>query len=183
MLTSRLDAYISRYGNFCAHDNDDNDNNDTADYFTPCACAQGNNILTLVVCLFHSKSLSLSLSPPLSSSPTRSVSPSSSQSAASTTHLIRNNYERNHPTTLPVGGCNYNGHTPTSDIVNTPTPTIQSRLLPSTPDDHLPMPLSTNHTMMATINEEMAESANQYAHLGENVPLEMQQNNSSAVDV
>ena len=39
MLTSRLDAYISRYGDFCAHD----DNNDTTDYFTPCACARGNN--------------------------------------------------------------------------------------------------------------------------------------------
>ena len=31
MLTSRLDAYISRYGDFCAHDDD------TTDYFTPCA--------------------------------------------------------------------------------------------------------------------------------------------------
>ena len=34
MLTSRLDAYISRYGDFCANDND-NDNDDTTDYFTP----------------------------------------------------------------------------------------------------------------------------------------------------
>ena len=34
-----LDAYIiSRYGDFCANDNDD----DTTDYFTPCACARGN---------------------------------------------------------------------------------------------------------------------------------------------
>ena len=41
MLTSRLDAYISRYGNFGAHDNDDNDN-DTTDYFTPCACTRAN---------------------------------------------------------------------------------------------------------------------------------------------
>ena len=40
MLTSRLDAYISRYGDICAHDNNDND---TTDYFTPCTCAQGNN--------------------------------------------------------------------------------------------------------------------------------------------
>ena len=38
MLTSHLDAYISRYGDFCAHDND----NITTDYFTPCACARGN---------------------------------------------------------------------------------------------------------------------------------------------
>ena len=29
--------YISRYGDFCADSNDD-----TTDYFTPCACAQGN---------------------------------------------------------------------------------------------------------------------------------------------
>ena len=42
MLMSRLDAYISRYGDFCAHD--DNDNNDTTDYFTPCTCGRGNNI-------------------------------------------------------------------------------------------------------------------------------------------
>ena len=43
MLTSRLGVYISRYGDFCAHnDNDDNDN-DTTDYFTPCACARGKN--------------------------------------------------------------------------------------------------------------------------------------------
>ena len=83
-----------------------------------------------------------------------------------------------------MGGCNYNGHTPTSDIVNTPTPTVQSRLLPATPDDRLPTPLSTNH--METINEERVESANQtpfYACLNEDVPLEMQQNNSSAADV
>ena len=46
MLTSRLDAYISRYGDFCAHNDNDNDNdsdNDTTDYFTPCACARGND--------------------------------------------------------------------------------------------------------------------------------------------
>ncbi|MCG8625067.1 MAG: hypothetical protein MJE68_24090 [Proteobacteria bacterium] len=43
MLTSRLDAYISRYGDFCAHD--DNDNDDTTDYFTPCACARGKIIM------------------------------------------------------------------------------------------------------------------------------------------
>ena len=41
VLMSPLDAYILRYGDFCA--NDDNDNkDDTTDYFTPCACAQGN---------------------------------------------------------------------------------------------------------------------------------------------
>ena len=39
MNMSCLDAYISRYGDFCA--NDDNDNDDTTDYFTPCACAHG----------------------------------------------------------------------------------------------------------------------------------------------
>ena len=43
LFTSRLDAYISRYGDFCAHDNDD-DNNDMTDYFTPCACARGNYV-------------------------------------------------------------------------------------------------------------------------------------------
>ena len=41
MLTSRLDAYNSRYGNFCAHDNDND--NDTTDYFTPCACVRDTN--------------------------------------------------------------------------------------------------------------------------------------------
>ena len=40
--------YISRYGDFCAHDNDDND--DTTDYFTPCACARGNKWLGAVIC-------------------------------------------------------------------------------------------------------------------------------------
>ena len=46
MLTSRLDAYISRYGDFCANDDDDDDDDDdTTDYFTPCACARGNNAL------------------------------------------------------------------------------------------------------------------------------------------
>ena len=39
VFTSRLDAYILRYGNFCANDKD----NDTTDYFTPCACARGKN--------------------------------------------------------------------------------------------------------------------------------------------
>ena len=39
VLTSRLDAYISRYADFCANDDDDDD--DTTDYFTPCACARG----------------------------------------------------------------------------------------------------------------------------------------------
>ena len=41
MITSRLDAYISGYGDFCAHD----DNNNTTDYFTLCACARGNNCI------------------------------------------------------------------------------------------------------------------------------------------
>ena len=36
MITSRLDAYISRYGDFCANNDDNNDNDDDAtDYFTP----------------------------------------------------------------------------------------------------------------------------------------------------
>ena len=36
VITSRLDAYISRYGGFCANDNNNNnDNDDTTDYFTP----------------------------------------------------------------------------------------------------------------------------------------------------
>ena len=45
MLTSRLDVYISRYGDFCAHDDNDND---TTDYFTPCACTRGNNSCSLL---------------------------------------------------------------------------------------------------------------------------------------
>ena len=46
MLTSRLDAYISKYGDFCAHDdNDNNDDNDTTDYFTPLAHARGVKII------------------------------------------------------------------------------------------------------------------------------------------
>ena len=39
MLTSPLDAYILRYRNLCAND----DNSDTTDYFSPCACMRGNN--------------------------------------------------------------------------------------------------------------------------------------------
>ena len=53
VLTSRLDTYISRYGDFCANNNDNNNNNDddTTDYFTPCACAQGNNLnLSIQLC-------------------------------------------------------------------------------------------------------------------------------------
>ena len=38
VTTSCLDTYISRYGDFCANDNND----DTTDYFTSCACAWGN---------------------------------------------------------------------------------------------------------------------------------------------
>ena len=44
MITSRLDAYISKYGDFCAN-NDNNDNDDTTDYFTPCACARGKYLI------------------------------------------------------------------------------------------------------------------------------------------
>ena len=40
MITSCLDAYISRYGDFCANDNNDND--DTTNYCTPCACVWGD---------------------------------------------------------------------------------------------------------------------------------------------
>ena len=35
----KKNTYISRYGDFCAN----NDNDDTTDYFTPCACAWGND--------------------------------------------------------------------------------------------------------------------------------------------
>ena len=64
MLSSRLDAYISRYGDFCAN-NDNND--DTTDYFTPCACAWGNYYYDIdIVLLSLSSSISLSLSPSLS---------------------------------------------------------------------------------------------------------------------
>ena len=41
MLTSRLDTYISRYGDFCSSNNDNNNNYETTDYFTPCACVRG----------------------------------------------------------------------------------------------------------------------------------------------
>ena len=46
MLTTRSGAYISRFGDFCVHD----DNDDTTDHFTP-AHARGVKILwaTLVV--------------------------------------------------------------------------------------------------------------------------------------
>ena len=40
VLASRLDACISRYGNFCAND-------DTTDYFSPCAWARGNDVTTV----------------------------------------------------------------------------------------------------------------------------------------
>ena len=40
MITSPIDTYISRYGDFCANNDDD-----TTDYFTPCACVRGNNIM------------------------------------------------------------------------------------------------------------------------------------------
>ena len=36
VITSRLDAFISRYDDFCANDNNNNNNdNNTTDYFTP----------------------------------------------------------------------------------------------------------------------------------------------------
>ena len=50
---SRLDADISRYGDFCAHDDNNDDNkNDTIDYFTPCACVRGNDKHHLFYILF-----------------------------------------------------------------------------------------------------------------------------------
>ena len=40
-------AYFSRFGDFCVHDDNDNDNDndndDRTDYFAPCACTQGKN--------------------------------------------------------------------------------------------------------------------------------------------
>ena len=42
VIMSRLDAYTSRYGDFCAIVNDnDNDNDDTTDYFTPLCMRAG----------------------------------------------------------------------------------------------------------------------------------------------
>ena len=40
-------AYVSRFGDFCAHNNDNND--DRTDYFTPCTCTQGNKA-KLILC-------------------------------------------------------------------------------------------------------------------------------------
>ena len=48
VLTSCLNAYISKYGDFCANDNDDDDNNNTTNYFTPCTCVQGKYQLTFI---------------------------------------------------------------------------------------------------------------------------------------
>ena len=60
MLTSRFDAYISKYGDFCAHDdNDNNDDNDKTDYFTPCACARGNNNNIGLFCSIYRSQVSL----------------------------------------------------------------------------------------------------------------------------
>ena len=38
-----LAIYISRYRYFCAHDDDNDD--DIIDYFTPCTCARGNDVM------------------------------------------------------------------------------------------------------------------------------------------
>ena len=54
MLTSRLDTYNSRYGDFCA--NDDNDD-ETTDHFTPCTCPQGNK-LNLSLSIDHMRAVS-----------------------------------------------------------------------------------------------------------------------------
>ena len=48
VLTSPLDAYISRYGDFCANDNIDINNDGMTDCFTPCVCARGNKVTELV---------------------------------------------------------------------------------------------------------------------------------------
>ena len=51
MLTSPLDAYILRYGNFCANDDDDNNDNnddDMIDYITLCVCMWGNKLELLL---------------------------------------------------------------------------------------------------------------------------------------
>ena len=43
VLMSRLDTYISRYGDFWTNnDNNDNKRRHNRIYFTPCACARGN---------------------------------------------------------------------------------------------------------------------------------------------
>ena len=61
---SRLDVYISRYGNFCAHD--DNDNDDTTDYFTPCACARGKySVTSCLGNILHGLTSPLALPPSL----------------------------------------------------------------------------------------------------------------------
>ena len=44
---SSLDAYISRYGDFCANDND------TTDCFTPCACVQDNKPSHMYMYMAH----------------------------------------------------------------------------------------------------------------------------------
>ena len=55
-LTSHLNAYISRYGNFCANDynNDNNQDDNTTNYFN-CPCARDKNsfenrLVGLVIC-------------------------------------------------------------------------------------------------------------------------------------
>ena len=62
-VMSDLDAYISKYGNFCANDNDNDNNNndDIIDYLAPCACARGNNYF-LAHC-FHGYNKHVLLSP------------------------------------------------------------------------------------------------------------------------
>ena len=48
MLTTRSGAYISRFGDFCVHDdnNDNNDNDDTTDHFTP---AHARGVIIIIV--------------------------------------------------------------------------------------------------------------------------------------
>ena len=42
-----LAIYNLRYGYFCAHDDDNDD--DMIDYFTPCTCTRGNNVMNHAV--------------------------------------------------------------------------------------------------------------------------------------
>ena len=45
MITSRLDAYILKKGDFCANDNDNDDDDDMTDNFTPCTFARGKYLV------------------------------------------------------------------------------------------------------------------------------------------
>ena len=54
VIASRLSAYISRYGDFCANNNDNNnDNDDTTDYFTPLRMCAGNYVRICQLCAYQ----------------------------------------------------------------------------------------------------------------------------------